>query len=339
MNVKTFIISILLVNILFPSNIYARDSDAYSHESTTKLDNSDWMRNVNGNKKLSELTLIGTHDTMSRYGGDIVQTQSLPLSEQLKAGIRVFDVRCRAIGNSFTIHHGQVYQQANLDDVFGTMTNFLRNHPSETLLVRIQQEYSSVSDLDFTKIYDMYRNNYYSFIWNSNNIIPTLDQVRGKMVILNRWTPQGISYYVGLSWDTFVNALDEYNLKDNWDLYGKYSNIKNRLAAMTVIPNVLQVTFLSGSGGSFPYFVVSGHSSPGTNDPALLTGMTTPGWNSCCPDFPRVNCFIGICSIAFKGTNILVYDYIQSNSAYKFKGIILTDFPADNFISQLIKLN
>lgn len=339
---RKLIISISLVNFLFPVIIYSADSDAYSHQSTTKIDNSDWMKNVKGSKKISELTLIGTHDTMARYGGDNVQAQSLPLSEQLKAGIRVFDVRCNVNGHSFTIFHGIIYQFANLDDVFRIMTKFLKIHPNETLLVRIQQENSKVNDTVFTKIYDSYRVRYDSYIWKSNNAIPTLDQVRGKIVILNRWNPQGIDYIVGLDWGVFVNALDDYNYVNNWDLYGKYSNIKSRLASMSVNPDLLQVTFLSGSGGSLPYFVVSGHSSSGTNDPALLTGMITLFWNSCCPEFPRVGCIsffnMKFCKIAFTGTNILTYNYIQS-TGNKFRGIIMTDFPADNFISQLIKMN
>ena len=58
----------------------------------------------------------GTHDTMTRsyqdrsiFIRDQVVTQSLGLKDQLKIGIRAFDMRCRAIGNDLTMHHGPVY--------------------------------------------------------------------------------------------------------------------------------------------------------------------------------------------------------------------------------------
>lgn len=58
-----------------------------------------------------------------------------------------------------------------------------------------------------------------------------------------------------------------------------------------------RISFWTGSVGSFPYFVASGKSSPNGN--RLATGLTTPGFSNRYTDFPRVACFIGICTIAF----------------------------------------
>ena len=91
---------------------------------------------------------------------------------------------------------------------------------------------------------------------------------------------------------------------------------------------------------SFPYFVASGQSSPGTNDPRLLTGRTTPGWKDSWPDFPRVGCFIGICSIAFEGTNILSADRIGKGKEFdKYVGMVISDFPGKDLINAIISLN
>ena len=100
------------------------------------------------------------------------------------------------------------------------------------------------------------------------------------------------------------------------------------------------MNYLSGANGSFPYFVVSGHSSPGTSAPRLSTGLTTPVWKDSYPDFPRVDCFIGICTIAFEGTNILTANYI-ANSSYgsSIVGMVMTDFPGKRFVENIIRLN
>ncbi|WGS41944.1 hypothetical protein LFL97_19875 [Burkholderia sp. JSH-S8] len=102
-------------------------------------------------------------------------------------------------------------------------------------------------------------------------------------------------------------------MSTNWDLHdGKWAAVKAHLnLANSGNRGIGYINYLSASGGSFPYFVASGHSSPNTDAPNLATGLTTPGWNSRYPDFPRVHCFIGICTIAFEGTNILTYEYIR----------------------------
>jgi len=130
-------------------------------------------------------------------------------------------------------------------------------------------------------------------------------------------------------------------MSTNWALYDKWTAVKNHLnKSKNGNRNTIYMNYLSGANGSFPYFVVSGHSSPGTSAPRLATGLTTPGWNSSYPDFPRVSCFIGICTIAFEGTNTLTADYV-ANSSYSngVAGMVMTDFPGKRFIENLIKLN
>ena len=94
--------------------------NAYTHKASSGASNPDWMSRLDSNLTLSRISMPGTHDTMSHYGGDIVQTQSLRLSAQLSSGIRALDIRCRHFNNKFPIHHGSVYQHANFNDVLTT---------------------------------------------------------------------------------------------------------------------------------------------------------------------------------------------------------------------------
>jgi len=160
---------------------------------------------------------------------------------------------------------------------------------------------------------------------------PTLDEIRGKIVVL--YDVGGLDF--GLSYHYKLNTQDDYRVSTNWDLYSKWEKVKDHLEKANTSPknDEIYLNYLSASGGSFPYFIASGHSSPGTNAPRLSTGLTTPGWENKYPDFPRVNCFIGICTIAFEGTNII------NNSNYSRVGIIATDFPGRGLIDSTIKLN
>jgi hypothetical protein len=99
-----------------------------------------------------------------------------------------------------------------------------------------------------------------------------------------------------------------------------------------------QISFWTGHGGSYPYFIASGQISNGNSAGRLVTGLTTPGFKSSYPDFPRVACFIGICSIVFEGVNILGYDYITSNN-FAYTGIVYVDFYGDQLLQRIVGRN
>jgi 1-phosphatidylinositol phosphodiesterase len=317
----------------------AHNDSAYSHDARISYNHADWMSSLPGTVHLKDLSMVGTHDSMSFYGGDIVQTQSMSLATQLAAGVRVLDIRCRRIDNQFAIHHGFVYQHANFDDVLTTVTQFLAQHPSETVLMRLSEEYDAAnSSLSFGQIFANYVNKpaYNQYFWKDSNPNPTLAATRGKLVIFNNFSGNNF----GLNYGS-IDKQDDYNVGTNWDLYSKWSKVKNQINhanASNAATSGFFMNYLSASGGSFPYFIVSGHSSPGTSAPRLATGLTTPGWRSSYPDFPRVNCFIGICTIAFEGTNTLTANYIANNRP-GFVGIIMTDFPGLGLIDKVIGLN
>ena len=70
-----------------------------------------------------------------------------------------------------------------------------------------------------------------------------------------------------------------------------------------------------------------------------MTGETTPGWNNY-PDFPRVNCFLGICSIEFYGTNYLTSNWLTNTvGTHQQVGIIMADFPGSILIWQIAARN
>ena len=125
-------------------------------------------------------------------------------------------------------------------------------------------------------------------------------------------------------------VLGHKNFGTNWDQYDKWLSVKNFISDANSAGKSY-IGFWTGSVGSFPYFVASGKSSPQNGAPRLATGLTTPGFSSYYPDFPRVACFIGICTIAFEGINILAYNYFISMN-YNFMGISFVDFFGDSLI-------
>jgi len=133
------------------------------------------------------------------------------------------------------------------------------------------------------------------------------------------------------------SVLPHKNFGTNWDLYSKWLDVKNFLASANTA-GASQISFWTGNTGSFPYFVASGKSSSGNGDSLLSTALTTPGFNSYYPDFPRIWCFWGMCTIAFQGINILAYNRIVSQG-YKYLGIVYTDFFGEDLLIKFISSN
>jgi hypothetical protein len=154
-----------------------------------------WLGSIPGSKKLSELTIPGTHDscTYTLKNGElatpITRTQHLTLEEQLNAGIRFLDIRCRHIENAFAIHHGPVYLRLNFDDVLKVCTAFLTANPRECIVMSVKQEHKDGEGITrpFEATFDSYLQGISKGFWYLDNAIATLKDVRGKIVLLRRF--------------------------------------------------------------------------------------------------------------------------------------------------------
>ena len=103
----------------------------------------DWMRRIPDDTKLSQLSIPGTHDTMTSHNNDFCiggtgylgwcLTQEWHLKEQLEHGVRFIDIRIQESEKEFFIYHGPVYLDVTLEQVFKILIQFLKNHPTETV--------------------------------------------------------------------------------------------------------------------------------------------------------------------------------------------------------------
>ncbi|KAK8835826.1 hypothetical protein M9Y10_040374 [Tritrichomonas musculus] len=151
---------------------------------------SDWLKLVDDNKKIFSLSIPGTHETCARYGGVLTECQEWTIEEQLLNGVRYLDIRCRHISDVFMIHHGLVYQQLSFGaGVRDVCINFLKNHPSEFIFMQIKEEYEATNNTrTFSETMQSYIEGNEEFFYLKEDS-PTLEKVRGKIVILRRFDP------------------------------------------------------------------------------------------------------------------------------------------------------
>ncbi|MFF0477306.1 phosphatidylinositol-specific phospholipase C [Streptomyces sp. NPDC004284] len=199
-----------------------------------------WMGEKGDGTPLQRLTIPGTHDSGARFGGAWSECQNTTVAQQLDSGVRFLDVRCRVTGGSFAIHHGASYQNMMFGDVLVACRDFLAAHPSETVLMRVKQEYSEESDATFRAVFDDYldRRGWRS-LFLIGDTLPLLGEARGRVVLLadNGGLP-------GLRWGGSAFAI-----QDDWNALpdAKYPKIQAQFRAAVAQPGRLYVNFVSTS--------------------------------------------------------------------------------------------
>jgi 1-phosphatidylinositol phosphodiesterase len=228
-------------------------ADAPSAPPAPSLTN--WMARLPDARRLSELSIPGTHDSGARHEPwpGTARCQSLSIAEQLAAGVRFLDIRCRQVTNTFQIYHGKVSQKISFADVLADCDRFLKAQPGECVILSVKQEADPVdSQQTFQQTFDSYTN---QAPWWLGADLPALGEVRGRLVLFRRFAaarlPEGIPAGPGQWSDntTFwighdIRVQDRYEVRDQaakWtavqDLYGELK---------TNPPSVLFLNFTSG---------------------------------------------------------------------------------------------
>ncbi|MDZ3952419.1 phosphatidylinositol-specific phospholipase C domain-containing protein [Bacillus thuringiensis] len=323
--------------------VITNNDNGYAYDANIGYSNPNWMSKIPGNKKISELSIPGTHGSIALHGAsfideNITRNQRMSITTQLNSGIRYLDIRARRTGIAFAMHHGMVYQQKMFGDILNEMTAFLRQNSGETILMRLKEEHDAESgSLSFEEILTRYWNNYQQYFWQpSGSQNPTLNEVRGKVVVLQDFSA---SRSFGISYGN-LNKQDNYNVSKSPDsMYAKWTAVGNHLkAADASNKQSIYLNYLSGTqgqgaitGGGYPWFVASGYRGRGTNDgKEMIQEHRTDRW----PDFPRG--YYG--QVFYGGMNLLTTQYIQQ-WPIAHAGIIAADFPGRGLIDRVIRLN
>ncbi|WP_030990916.1 phosphatidylinositol-specific phospholipase C [Streptomyces sp. NRRL S-1813] len=199
----------------------------------------DWMSALGDATPVQRLTIPGTHDSGARMGGPWVACQNTSVDAQLTSGVRFLDVRCRAIDNVFAIHHGAFYQELMFGDVLNACRAFLTAHPSETVLMRVKQEYSEVGAEEFRRIFDLYLDDKgYRSLFRLDAGLPTLGQARGRVVLLADSDGLGGVRYAD---PQLFDIQDDYMAEP----FGKYPKIEAQFRKAVTQPGKLFVNYVS----------------------------------------------------------------------------------------------
>lgn len=192
-------------------------SSVASARVTQAISGQNWMGFLPDGVRLHQLTIPGTHDSGSLYGGALVKTQDLSIADQLRAGVRYLDVRICLRGGAtgtFYVHHGIIYQHQTFTQVLETVDRFLKENPSETVMLCLKQENSSESDPVMGAAYQKHIQAFRDRVLDNGRLV-SLGEARGKMVIVTRCLGiPGINYRK-------AEVLDNYSIKTKSQWYNE----------------------------------------------------------------------------------------------------------------------
>jgi hypothetical protein len=281
----------------------------------------DWMKGVPDSTLVKNLSLPGTHDSAARFGGAAAQAQTWTIDDQLAAGIRYFDIRTRTMQNALAIHHGDFYQNQNFGDVMKTVTDFLRDHPSEVVVIRVKKdedtpgpgttEGDDKTPSTFKTHWNAEMKRYSSYVAGGDTGDASLGQMRGKILFLREGfdSPRGIYYNESIT-DAAGQKTYSFDIQDYYKVYflagdgfsGDAANLPgkkkviNQYFDRAVSSSKWVLNHLSGSTGMIPSDVA-------------------------------------------RATNNTAYDYLGLDGGTRKLGVVIMDFPGEQLVYRIIKSN
>ena len=266
--------NLLAVVILFSVMLFS---------SVVKADTSNWMADLDGEALITQIAIPGTHDSAATYdrcgtGAEYCHAQTYGFTDQLSKGIRFFDIRIANKDGDLEFHHNIYDLDINFKDAVDSVQEFLSYHDTEFVIFLIKQETwtnddSLSTDEFWDKIHEQlndYDYDYDKLFYFSQSGVPTVDEVRGKIVIMAREKP---SNYPGsdpyhVAWDNntlYYEGYDghlKYVVEDHWSMGSvprdeKFADIVQNLylAGFCAADSyyccdkaTLFITFLSGNG-------------------------------------------------------------------------------------------
>ena len=299
MNIKKF--SIITISSIMVSLL------AMAPINRSYINEEPWMKNVSDDTRLIDMSIPGTHDSGATHSLFDVsgKCQELNIKQQLNVGTRFFDLRLQLVGEEFKIIHGPADQNLKFKKVLKNLTDYVKEHSSEFLIISIKQE---DSDKNNTRSFEeVLKENLYEYkdvISFSKELPATVKDARGKIHIISRYDLDfGYQAYYGWSDDTTFTLNDLY-VQDHYCVDSAEDKKQDIISTIEV-------------------------SNSSTNDKLVIN------FTSCYLDIPFPPTYAGTVG---KQINTWFVDYINEHKEDKL-GIVAADFMTKELAEAIYRRN
>ncbi|MBQ6874166.1 MAG: phosphatidylinositol-specific phospholipase C [Clostridia bacterium] len=242
----------------------------HNTEDVGGFNKKDWMSRIDGSKYISEISIPGSHDSCALYEplDNISKCQTYSVKDQLEMGVRFLDIRVFMLFGKDQISHGVILQGQRFRDMVKTCLDFLEENPDETILFSVKEEQVVLSEQNVADLIAEIISEDESK-WFTENRIPTLDEVRGKIVLVNRYSSYQYKGLMATAFDGWENNMsfdithwyytihvqDHYEMKNEQDIEEKWNEAKalfDMCREEAYWQGNLYINFLSGNIGLIP---------------------------------------------------------------------------------------
>ena len=255
-------------------------------DSTPNKHYQDWMSLIPDKTKISSISIPGTHDSATQYCTlpYCTSCQDTSIKEQLNNGYRYIDARYELNSNKdgFIYNHGGFKCKESFwpwaknvsdEEVYKDLYQFLQDNPTETVILAIKLENSN-DDVATAQRIILNETKDNPDKWYTKNTIPTLGEVRGKIVLATRfddvlnmgeeanglnfnWTDQGEKEVVDMPYAlSMMNANEKLWVQDRYkySIQSKFDAFKDGIENCQASDDAIFINFLSLSGqGLIPH--------------------------------------------------------------------------------------
>ncbi|KAM5172664.1 1-phosphatidylinositol phosphodiesterase-like [Mantella aurantiaca] len=226
--------------------VFGEQTPAFDRTDDPAVSMPDWMSYLPDNLFLSSLAIPGTHDTMAFFGGSLAECQSWSLQNQFNAGVRFLDIRPRHYQDRLPIFHGVSYQRTYFDQVLKDTVTFLTQHPSETVVMRVKEEYEPYQNTRsyYKSVAEVVSQIGEQWFLRSSRL-STLGEARGKIIILQQFSSNGEGPDFGPPYPGRMSISDEYQVSED---AVKWAEVERHLkVAQNGDPERAYLTYSSGT--------------------------------------------------------------------------------------------
>ena len=286
-SIKVKIISGIMIAIIVLAFLFVVVDDdtsigSYDYDASLPYtDTAEWMQYISDDEYISEITIPGTHDSSTANVplGYFMRCQNTDIASQLSDGYRYLDLRLaiddkndnklKLVHNFVSCHvSGNILSDyLYLEDVTAAIYSFLEAHPYETVIVncKIEDDDHSVADVQQLLNAEIAAN---KDKWYTDSSIPTLGQVRGKIVLMTRfedavglgsngiqfiWTEQNNTTPIDIPYELYVNDDCRLWVQDRYkySFDDKYQALIDGFENCEADENTLFINFASTTGTGF----------------------------------------------------------------------------------------
>lgn len=175
------------------------------------VDNSRWMKSLANSRLVADLSLPGSHDActcegwqskvFSAIAESTAKTQDLTIKEQLKVGMRVFDLRPERVfeETAYVLRcaHGYMFTELLVSDFFQQLKEFLTDNPTEFCILTVDLSATFDKEAWGKEFNAMISSTRFRSMFADFKPRLTVGEMRGKVLILSKYeyAPKPIGGY------------------------------------------------------------------------------------------------------------------------------------------------